>query len=236
MADDPKTTDFTGALSRIEALLARLGGKSDDGDEDDEPRAGGKVPYEKFFKVNQQKKAAEEAAKAAKNEVEALRAAAAAELKQVREASAAQVARLAAESEENLGLVAEHGFDRAGVRTVRDAYGRLSEDARKESLGDWWKKQVEAHKAHLADPEKAPAPSIERPLTVYLPQQAAPVQAESRAAAPTGGNGIQVGRGGPRNVDRGVVNGPKPSAIDKIAKAGTRAEFLAVLEDADRGA
>jgi hypothetical protein len=63
-------------------------------------------------------------------------------------------------------------------------------------VADWWGRQVAAHKAHAADPEKAPKPSIHPTVQAYLP-----AVAPTTPAAPPSPFG---GQRGPASVDRGT--------------------------------
>ena len=161
---DEKPADAAGILAKLEAILGRVKPPVDD---DEEPTSG-KVPYARFFEANQRAKAAHEALLALKPEVESLRNAQSAAIEAHKSTLAAEVAKMGARNQEDLAL-RDLGFDGDGRDAVRTAWSRLPETARGKSVPEWWQGQVEAVKAHRADPEKAAKPALPKTLEPYLP-------------------------------------------------------------------
>lgn len=122
-------------------------------------------------------------------------------VREVQEAAAKEVERITRTHAEDMTLHEAGLTDPLGRRTLRQAWEGVAKAERGDSPVAWWAQQVEAHKAHVADPAK-PAPAVPRPLTVYLPQ----VEAQQRR-----------GTAGVGGVDRGA--GPAQKGLDGVLSA-----------------
>jgi hypothetical protein len=152
--------------------------------------------------------------------VEELKSGHAAALESVRTSAAESVTALQAQHAEDLGLM-EAGFKSSTDRkTLRMVWEDLPKAERGKTPGDWWRSVTEAHAAHIADPEAAPAPKVATPLTPYLPQAEAPKPAQ-RATQPAAQNWM----GPPAGPSQRTVSDPIGSApVDQGLDA-----FLAAL-------
>jgi len=123
----------------------------------------------------------------------------------LREQAAGQVKELGLRHQEDLAMVDLGLTDGLGRQTLRAAWDGAPKDVRGKSPAEWWQGQVAAHRAHQADPEKAAAPVVPKPLQPYLPapeQQPAQQRAvwqqpavQQRAAPPGAPGPAKVGGG-----------------------------------------
>ena len=222
MPDEPG--DVAGLREAINKLLGRLKPDDEGGDEDD-PRSGRSVSYDRFVKVNERRKAAETGLADITARLEQIEANYAEKVREMQTKAAADVGAIATRHAEDLQLV-QLNMDDAGRAELRRAWSSLPEDGRPKSSVDWWTSQVEAHKAHVADPTK-PAATVPRTLALYLPEVAKP---EPEApAAPQGRGGVRIGApfGG---VDAGAQPRGGSDMKAKLEAASTPGEFFKLLE------
>lgn len=201
-----------GLLQRLEALLGRIPAVQDEGGK-------GPVAYERFFEVNQSRKAAVEGLEALRAEVATLKQSHAAELEALKVEAAKGVASLQARHGRDLEL-RDLGLDGDGRAEVTRQWERLPEQGRPESPAAMWSGLIEAHQAHLADPEKE-APQVPRTLSAYLPQPEVQQQAAPVLGGGQRGGGVVVNRS---NVDRGAHRGTRPTAAATATDAATRGD------------
>lgn len=115
---------------------------------------------------------------------------------------AQEIARIRAVGLEDVALSDLGVRDDLGRDTVRAAWQRLPETDRGESAAQWWSQQVDAVKAHAADPKAHKAPEVPLALQPYLRMME------------------QGGRPAP-DTERGVVNraaSPEMPTPDQIRK------------------
>ena len=225
--------DFDGFIAKLGRILERQP-KGGDLDDDDGGR-GRSVDYARFFKANQRRKAAEEALQTMQAEVEALRLGATAEVERIKAAAADQAVKLQGRHQIDLGLV-DAGFDADGRDALRAYWSRVPEADRGGSPLEWWGGQVEAVKAHRADPQ-GDAPRLPRTLAPYLPPE--PVAEATPAAAPSNAPTARPGRSpitvaginaGAFRVDQNVVaRADTNTQLDAVKNAGSMGEFLAAI-------
>jgi hypothetical protein len=108
---------------------------------------------------------------------------------------------------------------RAAVLAAFDATPKA--DRGEGGAAEWWGRQVVAHKAHAADPEKAPKPNIHPTVQAYLP--AVTPATPAAPASPFGG------QRGPASVDRGAAPRGAASALPTPKPGTTINDFLASL-------
>ena len=213
--DQQQQVDVDGLAARVLAAIGkhRPAGDEDEDEYDRRPRA---VPYDRLRREIDRRRQLEKALADLGKDVEALQQARAAELKKFREDTAAEVKRIGQQHAEDLALVDAGLTDAMGRQVARAAWEAAPKDQRGKSVAEYWSGLVAAHKAHLADPDKAQAPEVPRPLTPYLPQ------------AEEGGEGAGKGRAGAS----GPPAGPQPrqvKGIDAIPNGQGMDAFIAGL-------
>jgi len=225
MGDEkPQTPDFDGFLAKFTQLLDRTP-KGDDLD-DEGGGSGQTVPYRQFFKANQRRKAAEEALQAMRGEFDTLRTNAAAEVDRIKAAAADQATQLQGRHQIDLGLV-DAGLDGPGRTALRAHRNSLPEDARGDSALAWWQSQVEAVKAHRADPKAAEAPALPRTLSPYLPEPSKAPPPKTEGNQGTGGVVVPGFAAGAFRVDQNIVRKEGTNTqLDAVQSAGTMGDFL----------
>ncbi len=206
------------ATTLLQQILDRIKGHEPDANHD---RDREQIPRWRLNEEAAKRKTAEDA-------LVALDAAHKAEIKRLREDASGQVARLATQHQEDLALVDRGISDPLGRSAVRMAWDQQPAEARGKSPIEWWDQQIGAHKAHLADPEKAAAPAVPRALAPYLPTPAAE-PAPAQATPPERG----VRRAAALSTDRGVSTAPPQSKEARAAKATSMAEFQKILAEDD---
>jgi len=217
---DEKPDDATA----LRDLLARALGRAREEDDDDDPRAGRAVPYDRFVKANERRKQAEASLGDLQSRIDKLETGYADRLKAIQTEAAGHVGAIAQRHAEDLQLV-QLGVDDAGRAEMRRVLSLVPEGERPKSAVDWWTAQVEAHKAHVADKAK-PAPQIPRTLQPYLP--AVEAAEPEPQAKPAGLSGVRIGLSG---VDRDAQpRNAGASAQEKIASAASPQEFFKLLE------
>ncbi len=168
----------------MEAALARLTKAAPDQDAQGEPLAGKPIPYERWFKVDQRRAAAEEALAALQVDVKAYQAAQTAALAAERAKMAAEVAALQTKHGEDLAF-ARRGVDDLGRTVIRTGWEATPADKRgtAKTAAEWWEGQVAAWEAHVKEPDKAPAPELHPTLAALLPTPAAQQTTKARGPA-----------------------------------------------------
>ena len=209
MADDP-----TGILTQIRDLLA--GQKSSATDDDFDDGGGGRVPVARLRRVIDERNALRQQLAEMGSRVEELQKGYAAQLEDIKAQTAEQVKGLSSRHAEDLQLVDLGLRDPLGRQALRAAWEHQPKDGRGKSPADWWQQQVEAQKAHAADPEAATAPSVPATLTGYLPT----VEAPAPAPAPQSSRGAPPTAGGKREP-ASLSNVPVDQGFDKFL-AGLR--------------
>jgi hypothetical protein len=91
-------------------------------------------------------------------------------LGRVREETAANLRGIGQRHQEDIALIDAGLTDSSGRRALRNEWDDLPKDSRGKTPADWWQGQLDAHKAHAADPELAQPPKLPRTLAGYLPQ------------------------------------------------------------------
>lgn len=213
-----------GLLKRIEALLSRA-----PAGDDDDLSAGKAVPYDRFFKVNQRAKAAEDALSAMRAEVQGIRDDHSKAWNDFKTQTAVEVTAVATRYQEDLQLV-QAGMDDLGRETLRAHHRRLPEAERAKAPAAWWGGQLEALAAHRADPEKVPAPTLPPALAVYLPPAPSAPSAEP-APAPSAAAGPNVITPQRLSPDGGVLKGKATgtAAIEQAQSIGDLLKAVAAL-------
>ena len=213
--------DMSELVNRLSAALGRQRPVVDADSDDDGRGPPRSVPYHRFRTELEARKSLAAELESIKGMVEELKAGHAAALESVRTSAAESVTALQAQHAEDLGLM-EAGFKSSTDRkTLRMVWEDLPKAERGKTPGDWWRSVTEAHAAHIADPEAAPAPKVATPLTPYLPQAEAPKPQPRRAAQPA----AESWMGPPAGPSQRTVSDPIGSApVDQGLDA-----FLAAL-------
>jgi hypothetical protein len=229
MPNESAATQTADPDSIAASILKRIGmaRRTPEAEEDfeEEPR-NGRIPYDRFAREVARRKAAEEKLAEVQPMVEQLRTGYDAKIQALQTAAAEQVKGLAGTHAEDLALV-DHGFrDPLARKAARDAFEAAPKETRGKSVQEWWAAQHAAQLAHLADPEKAPAPSVPRTLAGFLPTEAPKAAPETRPAAP------QL-PGGPPPLDRGTgpaQRGPAWNGFDPSKSADPMGDFFRELK------
>jgi len=166
MADE-KTTDYDGIADRILAKLRGASKSSEDLDDDPDLDSGkrGYVRVDRLRREIDRRKALEQQLAEVVPQVEGLKGG----LAKLREDTAADLGRVTARHAEDIELIDLGMTDAIGRSALRAAWGGMPKADRGKSASEWWGGQIEATKAHYADPEKAEAPTLPRALQPYLP-------------------------------------------------------------------
>ena len=212
--------DMSELVNRLSAALGRQRPVVDADSDDDGRGPPRSVPYHRFRTELEARKSLAAELESIKGMVEELKSGHAAALESVRTSAAESVTALQAQHAEDLGLM-EAGFKSSTDRkTLRMVWEDLPKTERGKTPGDWWRSVIEAHAAHIADPEAAPVPKVATPLTPYLPKSEAPKPAQ-RATQPAAQNWM----GPPAGPSQRTVSDPIGSApVDQGLDA-----FLAAL-------
>ena len=219
MADDEKVGGAEAIAKAVADALARL--ERSRGPDDDEQTNGQAVPYHKFARANDRAKAAEEALAALGSQVQEYQTSIEARQTAQQEALAQKVGSLQARHVDDLALV-DLGFtDPQGRDALRAFWGGLEEGARGDTPAAYWAAQVEAHKAHAADPEKVEAPTVPRTLAGYLPALG---DAETKPDQVRGG--LRSGRY--MTPDARTSTAPPADLAEKIRQAQAQGDWAAV--------
>lgn len=178
--------------AKLDAILSKLDNTPDDDGEGKE----GPVSYPRFYKVNEQRKAAVAALQELKAEYGTVRQQAQAAVQETATAWEGKLQQAHAGFELDLQL-GDMGLDRDGRAVLKMAWQGQPEEARGDSPAAWWKAVTTAHSAHLADPEKAAAVAVPKPLTPYLPAPAvkAPPSYNGASGSPVIANLLSPDRG-----------------------------------------
>lgn len=171
------------------AVSSALSRHSDTDDGDDYGSSRGRVPYDRFRSAIEQRNQAREELAELSRQVETLQEAYENQLDGLRTTTASEVAALASRHQEDLLLVDAGIRDDLGRGAVRQAWEAQPEEARGKSAAEWWKKTLEAHAAHVANPDEAPKVDIPRILLGYMPQAPAPAPAPAARQPPRVDNG-----------------------------------------------
>lgn len=144
---------------------------------------------ERLGREREKRQRAESALSELSAQVEQLQAGYRSSLDALKTEAAESVKMIGLRHTEDLQMVDLGVTDDLGRQTIRTAWDRLPKDTRGKSPAEWWSGQVEAQRAHLADPKAATAPEVPKALAAYLP--AAP------ATGDNGAGGQPRGAGGP---------------------------------------
>ena len=174
-------TDMDGLAAR---LMEMLGQRQAVAEPDDDGRGPPRsVPYHRFRQELDARKAQNARMAEMEAQVQQLQAGYQSQIAQMQEDAASQVKALGLRHSEDIALM-DHGLtDKLGRQTLRNVWDTLPQSSRGKSAADWWAGQLDAHRAHMADPEAVAAPDVMglRPLTPYLPAMEAPAPPETPA-------------------------------------------------------
>jgi hypothetical protein len=205
------------------AVSSALSRHSDADDVDDYGSSRGRVPYDRFKSaIDQRNQAREELAELGR-QLHTLQTAYKTQLDGLKTHAATEVAALASRHQEDLSLVDAGIRDDLGRVAVRQAWEAQPEDARGKSPAMWWKQTLEAHAAHVANPEEAPKVDIPRILLGYMPD----APAAAPAPAPTSRQ--------PPRVDKGATRKASSSVNDRLNALPPDATLADVLRAARGG-
>jgi hypothetical protein len=161
--------DVNALATRLRDLLSNRQPVMDE--EDDGRGPPRSVPYHRFRQELDARKAMDAHLAEMTEQLEALQQGYQSQLEAMREQMATEVKSLQQAHNEDIQLI-EAGFDdQLGRQTLRSVWNGMPKGERGDSISGWWAGQLEAHKAHVADPEAVAAPAVMRlrPLTPYLP-------------------------------------------------------------------
>jgi len=187
----PDTPDETGILSRLDKLLR--GRESTSSDDDDIDLGPSRVPVERLRREIDKRRALEGQLTELRQQVEALGAGHKTALDGIKAETAGQLKAIGQAHAEDLALVDLGLSDPIGRKTLREVYGAIPQESRPKSPVDFWRSQVEAQRAHLADPKQATAPEVHRTMTPYLPAAPAAAAQQRPPAAPPSIPGAPAG-------------------------------------------
>ena len=178
MAD---SVDVDGLATR---LLELLGKRQPVVEPDDDGRGPPRsVPYHRFKQELDARKAQDAQMAEMAEQIQQLQAGYQSQLTQLQEDAAGQVKALGLRHAEDIALMDGGLTDKLGRQTLRNVWETLPQSSRGKSASEWWSGQLEAHRAHIADPEAVAARDVMglRPLTPYLPAVEPPPQPETPA-------------------------------------------------------
>lgn len=213
--------DTDGLVQKLMAGIKKAGRSNGGGDDLDLEVAGGgragqMVPLERLRREIEKRQGLEAALGELGGQVEQLQKGFDTRVAALQEQAGKDATALQLRHQEDLALVDLGLTDPLGRKTVRAAFDDLPKKDRPDSVTGWWKGTVEAHKAHLADPKKAEAPTVPRALTPYLPE------------APKGG--------GQQRQTLQQVPGPGESRADGLPQADSLDGWFAGLAAQERSA
>jgi hypothetical protein len=178
MAD---SVDVDGLATR---LLELLGKRQPVVEPDDDGRGPPRsVPYHRFRQELEARKAQDAQMAEMMEQIQQLQTGYQSRVTQMQEDAATQVKALGLRHAEDIALMDGGLTDKLGRQTLRNVWETLPQSSRGKSASEWWSGQLDAHRAHMADPEAVAAPDVMglRPLTPYLPAVEPPPQAETPA-------------------------------------------------------
>lgn len=160
--------------------------------DDDDPRAGKRVPYERFFSVNEENKrlkalldeipAKLEALEGGyRSKVDEMTAAHEQATRELQEQMGRNLTEVQGRMQQKVELVRLGLDDEFGIDALNSAYQRLPDDNRPETVVDYYQGLIEARQAHAADPDAHEAPSIPKTLQGYMPEVKAPEPAKEQS-------------------------------------------------------
>lgn len=155
----------------------------------------------------------------------------AAEVKALKEGFAAEAVQIASRKDAELKLYEAGLSDADGRGLVLRAYDAAPKATRGETPAAYWQSLVAAHHAHLADPEKAPAPAVSKAMAAYFPPP--PEPQKGAGGGKTGGALPGQRQAPPPRLDAGTARGAKTIADLPAAKSAE--EWIAALQDMERG-
>ena len=176
MAD---SVDVDGLATRLLELLSKRQPVTEpDEDGRGPPRS---VPYHRFKQELDARKAQDAEMAEMMEQIQQLQTGYQSQVAQMREDAATQVKALGLRHAEDIALMDGGLTDKLGRQTLRNVWETLPQSSRGKSASEWWSGQLEAHRAHMADPEAVAAPPVMglKPLTPYLPAVEPPPQPET---------------------------------------------------------
>jgi len=214
MADEK--IDVESLAKKLMEMLGKhkpAGDLDDDGDGRGPPRS---VPYHRLVEERAARKAADTALADLATQVAALQQGYDQRLAKVREDVAGEVKTIGQRHLEDLALVDAGMTDHLGRQTLRVAWDAAPKESRGKSPVEWWATITAAQQAHLADPEKAKAPEVPRPLQPYLPAPAAEMKQERRQEQQQSAWGAKPGAASApgKTTARGVDDIPVDQGMD----------------------
>ena len=184
MADEIDVDKLGTTLAdKIARALGRNPATGDEDDGDDYGR-GRSVPRERLNREIDRRKRLEADLAELQTSLQTLQDGYTSQIEAFKAATAEQVKGLGQRHAEDIALIDAGLTDAMGRQVVRQAWEAAPKDARGRSPAEWWGQTLEAHRAHLADPETAAAPTVPRPLTPYLPAAEAPAPSPAPAQRP----------------------------------------------------
>lgn len=206
MADIDPTT----LADSIAKKLGEAFGRAPARDDDEDDLGTGRVPRDRFARVLEERNNARKQLEELKRQFEEYQGATKSHLEKIQIGAAEEVKRIGMSHQEDLSLVELGIRDPLGRRAIREAWENEDKDRRGKSPSEWWRTTTAAREAHLADPEKAPAPNIPRTLMGYLPEPPAPPKEAPKSAPQRKGPPEDGGRRS--GQDKGILDGLKPDA------------------------
>lgn len=206
MADIDPTTLADSIAKKLGEAFGRAPQARDDEDDD---FGSGRVPRDRFARVLEERNNARKQLEELKRQFEEYQGATKSHLERIQIGAAEEVKRIGMGHQEDLALVELGIKDPLGRRAIREAWENEDKDRRGKSPSEWWRTTMAAREAHLADPEKAPAPNIPRTLMGYLPEPPAPPKEAPKSAPQRKGPPEDGGR---RTQEKGPLEGLKPDA------------------------
>lgn len=153
---------------RLAQALGRNSAPADD-DADDYGRRPRSVPYDRLQREIDKRRQLEADLADLGARFEQLQTGYQGRIGELQASTAEQLKAIGTRHAEDIALIDAGLTDAMGRQVVRQAWESMPKEGRSKSPAAWWQSTLEAHAAHLADPEQAAAPNVPRPLTPYLP-------------------------------------------------------------------